>query len=182
MSRFRSSSRFHHVHRRRNHPSVTTVTIASQDSASMKPWLLLVTLVQGYLILDNVFINGSGPHRFLVDTGSQSTSMDESIARKLSIVPTHRVWLDTPSGSQLVLGGTAASISVGESAASKIEVLWYDLRNFVNISENVDGILGQNFLSVFDYVLDFRNNAVHFAAPSSMQAQFRGERIPFRLK
>jgi hypothetical protein len=46
----------------------------------------LITL-SGVAVVDGVFLNGHGPYRFLLDTGSGGNLVDTSIAQTLALIP-----------------------------------------------------------------------------------------------
>ena len=148
----------------------------------MKIDILFLVLLQGYVVIDNVSINGRGPYRFLIDTGSQSTTIDASVAQELSLKPTYRVSLTTPAGSRLVSATMVRNLAAGSVSSEEVEVLWYDLRTQRMVAGDIQGILGNNFLSRFDYLFDFRNRALRIHQPSGFAKSVKGERIPFRLE
>ena len=141
---------------------------------------LCFALLHGYVLLDNVSINGSGPYRFLVDTSSQSTSITPQLANALKLDPVYRVTLETSDGSKIVPASNVR-IDVGSVQAEAVEVLWYDRPTHDALDGPIDGILGHNFLSRFDFVLDFKRRALAFAPPSAFAELLSGERIPLRL-
>jgi predicted aspartyl protease len=143
--------------------------------------IFVFALFQAYVTIDNVSINGVGQYRFLVDTGSQSTMIDESVARSLSLTPTYRVALATPTGSRLVPAAMADTIAAGAFGTDKIEVLWSDLRASKSVDREIQGILGNNFLSRFDYIIDFKTHTLRLGLHSTLSESVKGEKIPFRL-
>lgn len=148
----------------------------------MRLGILLFALLQGYITVDNVTIGGDGPFRFLLDTGSESTIIDNSLARRLALVPAYRVSLATAAGSTLVPAATVPRMTIGAVAADAVEVLWHDLSLPAFRDAQVDGILGNNVLSQFDYVLDFKKRALMLASPSGFRNAFIGQRVPIKLE
>jgi predicted aspartyl protease len=140
--------------------------------------ILCVALLHGYMILDQVSINGTGPYRFLVDTGSQSTALKSQVARTLKVEPAYRVTLETAVGSQVVPAAKVRDITVGPFKVEDIEVLWYELHDVLD--DHVDGILGQNFLSRFDILLDFKNCELSMGPPAGLADWVDGEKVYFR--
>jgi predicted aspartyl protease len=143
--------------------------------------ILSMVFLLSRIIIDNVSINGEGRYRFLIDTGSQSTMIDASVARKLSLTAAYRVSLDTPAGSRIVPAANTLSVSAGTAHAENIEVLWYDFNTERSALGDIHGILGNNFLSRFDYILDFKNRTLLLRPQSGFAESIRGERIPFHL-
>jgi len=140
--------------------------------------ILCVALLHGYVLLDQVSINGAGPYQLLLDTGSQSTALKSQVAHRLRLDPAYRVTLESATGSQVVPGTKVRQITVGPFKVEDIEVLWYDLQD--TLDDHVDGILGQNFLSRFDFLLDFKHCELTLGPPSGLADRVMGERIPFR--
>ena len=106
-----------------------------------------------YLTASQVYINGQGPYRFLVDTGAQSSAVTERLARTLGITPQYRVQQVTSAGSRLAGAAIVDRIAFSHAAVTEAEVL---IGGMAAVS-GVDGILGQSFLSRINYVLDYRS-------------------------
>jgi predicted aspartyl protease len=140
--------------------------------------ILCLALLHGYVVLDQVSINGTGPYRFLVDTGTQSTALKTQVAQTMKLVPTYRVTLETPTGSQIVPATTVHQITIGPFKAEDLEILWYDVHDVLD--DHIDGILGQNFLSRFDFLLDFKHCEITIGPPSGLADFVDGEKIHFQ--
>jgi hypothetical protein len=134
-------------------------------------------IISGLPIVDCVYINGKGPFRFLLDTGEQSNEMDPDLARKLGIEITFQTELDTPAGASRVPGATASLVSVGNVDAANQEFLITNREALRSLSPDIRGTIGQQFLSKFNYTLDFRHHRVVFEDP----APAVGTRVAFRL-
>jgi hypothetical protein len=131
----------------------------------------------GRPVVDEVFLNGQGPFRFLLDTGAQTNQVEASIARKLGLTPTFRVEMATASGTIPVAGGHVAEVSLGSATASNQEFLFTTLDGIHTLSTDIQGVLGQEFLAHFDYLLDFAGHRLVFAAP----APEAGNRVNFAM-
>jgi hypothetical protein len=130
-----------------------------------------VKVMTGKPVVDGVFINGHGPYRFLLDTGSQSNQLDSSLARKLGLAVTLRLDLQTPSGESTVHGGRVSKVTLGPAEADDQEFLFTRFDDLSALSPEIRGILGQEFLAHFDYTLDFQHHRLTFGAPSTAGAQ-----------
>ena len=124
-------------------------------------------LLAGKPVVDAVFINGHGPFRFLLDTGSQSNQIDAKLARKLGIADTLRLDLETPSGQSTVHGGHVSEVSLGPAQATEQEFLFTRFSDLDPLSPDIRGILGQEFLAHFDYLLDFDHHRLIFGGSSA---------------
>jgi predicted aspartyl protease len=109
------------------------------------------------LILVPVFVNGRGPFQFAVDTGASRTYLAPRLARELGIVAI----TDQPgkgSGGQVsILSGTAGSLRVGVVSVRDLSV---GVGGFLGLMSeaadtNLDGVLGDNFLSQFEVTIDY---------------------------
>ncbi len=124
-------------------------------------------VLAGKPVVDGVFINGQGPYRFLVDTGSQSNQLDSALACKLRLAATLRLELQTPSGGSTVHGGQVGRVTLGPLEAADQEFLFTNFNDLSTLPRDVKGLLGQEFLSHFDYVLDFQHLRLTLGGPSA---------------
>ena len=129
----------------------------------------------GCPVVDGIFLNGQGPFRFLLDTGAQTNQVQASIAAKLGLTPMFRTNLISAVGGNLVVGGHIAAVSLGPATGSNQEFLFTSLDFVHTLSAEIQGVLGQEFLSRFDYLLDFANRRLVFGAA----APDTGSRVRF---
>ena len=113
--------------------------------------------VQRALIVIPVRINHAGPFDFMVDTGSQITVIDPSLASQLDLKPQGRVGLVS------VANYAQASASRSGYAGSRLHVvaekppaIVQDLRQIQAADPRIRGVLGENFLAHFDLLIDYR--------------------------
>jgi predicted aspartyl protease len=103
------------------------------------------------LILNHVYLNHRGPFRMLIDTGSASSSIPQSLARRLGLTPAYVVKQETPAGSTLVGATLLDEVNTGPVSKKRVEVLILPT-DFIG----VDGVLGQSWLGQQDYLIDYR--------------------------
>ena len=132
-------------------------------------------VITGKPVVDGVFLNGHGPYRFLLDTGSQSNQLDSSLASKLGLAATLQFDLETPSGGSSVGGGRVSKVTLGPVEADDQEFLFTRFADLSALPADIRGILGQEFLAHFDYILDFQHHRLMFGDPSA-----NGEHTGFR--
>jgi aspartyl protease len=118
--------------------------------------------LSGIPVVDGVFLNGYGPYRFVLDTGAQVNQVEESIARKIGLAPAFQVEMATAAGAIRVAGGRVSEVSLGSATASNQEFLFTTLDGAHTLSTEIKGVLGQEFLARFDYLLDFAGHRVVF--------------------
>lgn len=115
--------------------------------------LLLGTLTVPPVTAD-IWIENQGPYRFLIDTGLQSTVISPDVASALRLRPEYRVIVTTAAGEQTVPAASKIALHLDDRAPVQSEVLWYPLDVQRQVGERIDGVLGQSFLSHFNYLLD----------------------------
>ena len=130
----------------------------------------------GRPIVDGVYVNGHGPYRFLVDTGANVNLIDLRLARKIGMDPTFHVELASAAGRVLTPGSDDNEIALDPVQASGQKFLFSGLDAIHSSSPDVQGVLGQWFLSHFDYTLDLRGKRLDFG---SLEAS--GTRSRFRM-
>jgi Aspartyl protease len=125
-----------------------------------------------------VSINHSGPYNFQLDSGTQITMIDRSLAAELH--------LDT-RGAAVVAGvGSRQSASfvqldvveAGSHAVANQRVLVYDLQNPNSAYLNIQGILGEDFLEHFDVLIDNAHSLLCLDKSAAMRADVKGPHIP----
>lgn len=155
--------------------AIVTICLVSPQNAAPQTTVTL-DLRQGVPVVDEVFLNGNGPYRFLLDTGSQSNELDPRVASKLGIESTLSFVMNTPAGQTSVHGGRLKAVQVGPMKAFDQEVLFTSFAGVSKRCPGVVGILGQEFLGKFDYFLDLRHRRLMPAPPPST-----GTRVPVRM-
>lgn len=103
------------------------------------------------LLLKQVYLNGQGPFRMLVDTGAESSALRPAAAARIGATAQYRVEQVSVAGSVLTPAGTVA-VQVGGSGEEEVEMLYSEIRH-----AGADGILGQSWLRRHSYLLDFES-------------------------
>lgn len=127
--------------------------------------LLTLPLSAANFVFTDATINGAGPFRLLIDTGASSVSLSPAAARTAGIEAASAVRLATLAGETLVPAGMARSVSAGGAVIGHVEVLITDHPAIRTVDRDVDGVLGQSFLSRVPWMIDYRTR--RFAAGDS---------------
>lgn len=122
--------------------------------------------ISGIPVVEGVFLDGHGPYRFVLDTGAQTNQVEASIARKIGLATTFQVKMATAAGVIPLDGGRVAEVSLGSASASNLEFLFTTLDGVHALSTEIKGVLGQEFLAHFDYLLDFAKHRLVFGEPA----------------
>jgi len=154
---------------------ISTVVSCNARSLQVPDGSIKLATLSGIPVVDGVYLNGYGPYRFLLDTGAQTNQVEAEIARKIGLVPAFQVEMATAAGTSHVAGGRVAKISLGSAKASDQEILFTTLDAAHVLSGDIRGVLGQEFLAHFDYLLDFARHRLVFeeAVPAG------GNRVSF---
>jgi Aspartyl protease len=134
--------------------------------------------VQHALIVIPVRINQAGPFDFMVDTGSQITVIEPSLAAELRLKPQGTVGLVSVANyaraSVTVLDSLEANSHVVETPLAIVQ----DLRQIQVADPRIRGVLGENFLSHFDLFIDYAHKLLCLDETKTMRESVRGEHIP----
>ena len=104
-----------------------------------------------------VQINGTGPYKFVLDTGATLTCVDEGLAERLELPkPVGMIGYGSTVGETGTVGlHQITTLTVGNATASKLTACALDLQRMRQVGLEVEGLLGLNFLKAFRVSLDF---------------------------
>jgi hypothetical protein len=135
-------------------------------------------LTNSHQMIVAVSVNHSGPYNFLLDTGTQVTMVDPSLAAELHL---NTQGLAGVAGVGFLASAPVAQLDqleVGSHAVANQKVLVFDFQN----SHSVDlhlfrGVLGEDFLGEFDMLIDNAQTLLCLDDSSAMAADVRGPHI-----
>lgn len=110
-----------------------------------------------------VYLNGQGPHPFVLDTGATLTCINQALADSLDLperTGQFGVGASVSGAGSVRLVGVD-SLRVGETKAFDLTACALDLSQLEQAGLRVDGLLGLNFLKSFRMTLDFGANTLH---------------------
>ena len=134
--------------------------------------------VNRHLIVLAVSINHTGPYNFQLDTGTQITMIDPSLATGLH--------LETQGAAIVAGAGSRQSASIakldlleaGSRSVANQRVVVYDLQNLQSADLHIQGILGEDFLEHFDMLIDNAHSLLCLDDTGAMRAGVKGTHIP----
>jgi hypothetical protein len=115
-----------------------------------------------------VYLNDSGPYSFLLDTGSGRSLVSLEILKQLKAPYQSKQKLITASGADFVDSYRLDSLRVGDRISRKIDVLGVPMGRGNRIP--LAGLLGQDFLQQFDYILDYGRKQLIFEDGNEFKA------------
>lgn len=135
--------------------------------------------VQRALIVIPVKINHQGPFDFMVDTGSQVTVIDPSLAAELSLKAQGRVGLVSVASFAQASATVLDTLEADSKVVEKSPAIVQDLRQIQAADPRIRGVLGESFLAHFDLLVDYGHKLLCLDETSAVRDSVRGERIPF---
>jgi predicted aspartyl protease len=134
-----------------------------------------------------VRLNGQGPFRFLLDTGSTHTVVSPKTAEAIGAPVVARTAMGSAAGSRETLVVRVNSLHVGPVIVSSLLASVIDLAEIPGGS-TVDGVIGHDALAPLRYTIDFRQRRVMWspshatdARGSSLELQESGGRFLIAL-
>ena len=133
-----------------------------------------------------VLINGTGPHEFLLDTGSPVTAVDRGLARKLGL-DIESVGMASGAGGDSVPAGRVRGVGIrldGEEVADDegAYVLPLDSLMSPTADRTVDGVVGYPFFRGRVVELDFDAGVLHVHDPERFRYAGPGHRLSMRVR
>ena len=119
----------------------------------------------------NVMLNGRGPYKFVVDTGSNTTVLSTRVARLLELPALPERLVHGVTGSMMSRFARLGRVQTGRSVTENLSVAVLDAPAF----EALDGILGMDMFADRRIRFNFTRQTVDFDGPSRGAA-----RLPIR--
>jgi hypothetical protein len=126
---------------------------------------LTFQLTAGSLVVVPVTINGSGPYRFILDTGASNTLLSAAVADTLRIPMQRDGTLLIANGRLPVSIRTLSVLNVGAAHLDNIEIAVADFPLLKTL--NVEGVLGGDYLRRFKVSIDYSNQTVDIEPASA---------------
>lgn len=131
-------------------------------------------LRDGYLILVQTRINGVGPFDFLLDTGTTRTVIDPDLARQLQAPVIGEVSLTGVLQVRQDKLVRLKDVRLGEASLTGVGAAVDKLTRQKMLASGIRGVLGEDFLSKFDVLIDYKQHWLRFggAPPAGERCRF----------
>jgi len=152
--------------------------IAQSKTSSTVPLLHSRT----HLLIVSARVNDRGPYKFILDTGSNITLLESSLFRELGLKEIGHTSTKVVDWMALGKIASAEEISIeGGPSRSNVRVLEVDGIKRPDIDSLVRGVLGENFLSGFDVLIDNRRHRITFDNGNLLASSLQGEHLALAL-
>lgn len=122
------------------------------------------TLTPTGQILVHAMVNGTGPHLFVLDTGSNRSVLSEALASKLALAPVAVTETVSSTGSGTALVVRIQTMALGSHTASDVLAPVVPSARLRAIHPDAEGIIGQDVLIDAHYTLDYRRKRISWLA------------------
>jgi len=131
-------------------------------------------LRDGYLIVVQTKVNGFGPFSFLLDTGATRTVIDPELARLLQAPVVGNASLTGILHVRLDELVRLEDVRLGGVSSSGLGAIVDKLARQKTLAPGIRGVLGEDFLSRFDILIDYKQRSLHFggAPPTGERCRF----------
>jgi predicted aspartyl protease len=119
-----------------------------------------------------VMLNGRGPFKFVVDTGSNTSVLSTRVARSLELTPMPDAVVHGVTGTMIARFARISRIETGRSVSLNLPVAILDAPAF----ESLDGILGMDMFKDRRIKFNFARKTVEFES-----SRGRPPRLPVRV-
>ena len=123
-----------------------------------------------------VSINHAGPFAFLLDTGTQMTVVDQSLAAELNLKSTGKADLAGVSLKGAARFAQINALEVGDHLVADQGVLVYDMSSVQEAGFGVRGLLGEDFLSRYDVLINNTHKVLCIDDTGAMRSGINRER------
>lgn len=135
-------------------------------------------IIEGHPVVEGVYVNGHGPYRFLLDTGTTANHLDPKLAQSIGLAPTLRRELVSLTGVTYAPGADGIEVDLDSVHAGGQRFLFTGVDVIRQLAPGVQGVLGQAFLTDFDYLLDLKGKRIDFGKREPQATEIR---TPFRM-
>jgi hypothetical protein len=134
-------------------------------------------LVNGYQMIVAVSVNHSVPYDFLLDTGTQFSMIDPTLASELHVKAQRSIPVAGTGFQSSASTAQLDYLAIGSHSVANMEAVVYNLQNLRSHDPNVRGILGEDFLQHFDMLIDNAHLQLCLDDSGAMRANVKGSHI-----
>ncbi len=156
--------------------AVPRVRFASGKSALKIPFELF-----GNLVLLQVRVNDSDSLRFILDTGADTSVIDEQRAKGLGLTPQGKIVASGAAGSAEATFTKGVSVSLPGVKVLDQTIYVLPLESLSALGRKIDGVLGNDVLKEFVLEIDYSAGTINLYEPRGYRYSGTGKIIPLTI-
>lgn len=161
--------------------SLGLIQVVSVRALTSPPEEVALAVGANGLVSLEARINGAGPFRLLLDTGTGMSSVSRKLTRALQLATIATADVLTPAGSRARDVVRLDVLSVGTASKGSLLASVLEDRDLIALGAGVDGIVGQNFLAEQHYAIDYRHKRLTWGAGAGSD-DTAGATLPMKLE
>jgi hypothetical protein len=126
----------------------------------------------------DVIVNGLGPFEFMVDTGTQISTIEPALAEELDLKASGSIGVTDLFAHSRTSVAQLESMETNQHTVARPVVAIQELEQLQALNPHVRGILGLNFLAHFDILIDYGHKMICIDDRGEMRQSIHGEHIP----
>lgn len=139
---------------------------------------LTFKLLNNYMIVLPVTINGQGPFDFLFDSATTTTVIDPEVARLLTLPSlNNNTPLITIAGNRDLPWTKLNTFNIGNIELNNLPAIIANITEIQNASRTIKGIIGANASTQFNYLIEYDAQLFQIESVDEIGAQLSGTLI-----
>jgi len=156
----------------------TVSTLSAEARCPANVAGLTFQLVNNHRVIVPVSINHTGPYDFILDTGTQITMVDPSLAAELQLATEGQANVVSVGAEVPASFARLDLLEAGSRAVANQKVMVFDHDNLQATGLHVRGVLGEDFLEQFDMLIDNAHRLLCLDDSTAMRADVKGPHVP----
>lgn len=141
--------------------AVSLLSASHAAASSYRPAATPFELLDDGSLIVSVTIGGTGPYRFVIDTGSSRTVISTRLWQALRRPVIARTVMVTPAGQDTALVVRLEGVAIGDRMAAGVDAAVMPAERYA-AGERVDGLIGQDVLADAIYTIDYRERVIEW--------------------
>jgi len=158
--------------------AVSLLSVTHAAASVYRPAATPFELLDDGSLIVGVTIGGTGPWRFVIDTGSSRTVISTRLWQTLRRPVIARTVMVTPAGRDTAYVVRLQGVTIGDRAPVDVDAAVIPADRYA-AGQRVDGLIGQDILAEAIYTIDYRGRSIewHRAGDS-----LSGLRLPLEVR
>jgi predicted aspartyl protease len=156
----------------------TTLLLVLPATGTARTGTTPFDLLEDGSVIVPVTIGGTGPYRFMLDTGSSRTVIATRLSKALRLPVIAKTLMVTPAGRDEAYVVRIAGLAVFGRPAMTVAAAMMPADRYA-AGQQIDGLIGQDVLAGVVYTIDYDRQTVLWHAPGDIPA---GSRLPLNIQ